>query len=65
MDNKLCPMKIEMTNDSYWCIGSACAWWVVTHEKVNEMYKTVGRCAVTQLAIEINCNTKEVNDAER
>ncbi len=59
MEDKICPMKIEITNDAYWCLGKRCAWWIEVYESESlSVPKKVGRCAITQLAIEINCNVK-------
>lgn len=44
----LCPMKIEETNGGYYCIDD-CAWW----------NKHTKNCAILQMSIELNCNTKE------
>jgi hypothetical protein len=60
MSDKLCPLKIELTNDRYYCSGESCAWWVIVNDfQFGNSVRKVGRCAITQLAYEINCNVKE------
>jgi hypothetical protein len=57
-----CPMAYNNPDASYhnYCIKGHCAWWVEVNEgSLNYGNLTkVGRCAITQLAITINCEVK-------
>lgn len=50
MKDKLCPLKIELINDRYYCIEDDCAWYVISYGE--------GICAIAQLANQINCEVK-------
>jgi len=56
MNNKLCPLKVELTNDRYYCIGEHCAWWQKGKLFLEDV--TTGRCAIVSLANIINCEVK-------
>ena len=49
----ICP--IMSANMAVRCFEGKCAWYIQIIENNNEIW----RCAVTQLALEINCNIME------
>lgn len=55
--NKLCPLKIELTSDAYYCIGEDCAWWINDYQITGSL-RDNGQCAIKQLATIINCEVK-------
>ena len=47
-DDKECPMRMnKVSQEDWWCTREKCAWWVQ------------GKCAIAQIATELNCNIKE------
>ena len=44
MRDVLCPMKVEVTNDRYYCIEDACAWWILNDTC------TIGECSIKTIA---------------
>jgi len=55
--NKCCPLSFIGENIAIDCFGSECAWWVEVNDlKFGSSSRKIGRCAITQLAMEINPN---------